>query len=121
MPIKGGCHCGAIQFEVAEAPTKLTDCNCSFCSKRGALVAYYPLDRFRLTTAPDRVRTYQWGDYMGTHHFCGVCGVGTHSQFPDYSSGQPDHDKATVVVNARMLDDIDLAALPVVHVDGRAH
>ena len=41
MPIKGSCHCGATQFEVTEPPASVTRCTCSFCSKRGALHAYY--------------------------------------------------------------------------------
>lgn len=41
MTVKGSCHCGRTQFEVSEAPTDVTRCTCSFCSKRGALWAYY--------------------------------------------------------------------------------
>ena len=60
MPVKGRCHCGAVQFEVSEAPIELTSCNCSYCVRRGALVAYYKVAQFKLLTAPDRVWTYQW-------------------------------------------------------------
>ena len=119
MPVKGRCHCGAIQFEVSEAPTELTDCNCSFCSKRGALVAYYQPDQFRLTTSPNRIETYQWGHYMGAHHYCGICGMGTHSEFPDFSSGEPDFEHPRVAINVRLLEDFDVSALPVVHLNGR--
>ena len=94
MPVKGRCHCGAIQFELAEAPTELTSCNCSFCVRRGALVAYYPPERFKVTTAPDRVSTYQWGTYVGSHHYCAICGIGTHSVFPNFETGKPDFDDA---------------------------
>ena len=33
---RGGCHCGAVQFEV-EAPRRLVvqDCNCSICRMSG--------------------------------------------------------------------------------------
>lgn len=41
MPIKASCHCGATQFEVSEAPTTVTECNCTFCFKRVVLWAYY--------------------------------------------------------------------------------
>ncbi len=119
MPVKGSCHCGAVQFQVETEPTELADCNCSFCSKRGNLVAYYPLAAFRLLTARDRVATYQWGDYMGTHHHCGVCGCGTYSQFPDFSSGQADYDNPRVAINARLLEGFDLSPLPVNHLNGR--
>jgi hypothetical protein len=120
MPVKGRCHCGAIQFELAEAPTELTSCNCSFCVRRGALVAYYTPKQFRLTTARDRVSTYQWGHYVGQHHHCSICGIGTYSEFPTFDDkGAPDFDKPRVGVNARLFEDFDWEALPVTKVNGR--
>ena len=62
MTIKGSCHCGATQFEVSEAPASVTHCTCSFCSKRGALHAYYTPGQFKLTTARDRVVGILFGD-----------------------------------------------------------
>ena len=120
MPVKGRCHCGAIQFELAEAPAELTSCNCSFCVRRGALVAYYTPDQFKVTTAPDRVWTYQWGTYSGQHHYCPVCGMGTHSVFPNFETGQPDFNDMQVSVNARMFEDPAVwEPLPVKQVNGR--
>ena len=74
MPIKGSCHCGNTQFEVNEAPTDVTRCTCSLCSKRGALWAYYTPAQFRLTSAPENVATYLWGSRTVKHHFCANCG-----------------------------------------------
>lgn len=119
MPVKASCHCGAVQFELAEAPTGVTSCNCSFCSRRGALYAYYTPEQARLLTARDRVATYQWGRYVGQHHHCGVCGIGAYSEFPDFSSGKPDFEHMKVGINARLIEDFDLDALPVRHVDGK--
>lgn len=38
MIYKGGCHCGAVRFEV-EAPERLecSECNCSICTMSGYL------------------------------------------------------------------------------------
>lgn len=119
MAIKGSCHCGATQFEVSEAPTTVTKCTCSFCSKRGGLWAYYSPEDFKLLTARDRVSTYQWGTYTGQHHHCAICGCGTYSEFPDFSTGEPDFDNPKVSVNSRLFDDFDLDALEVVTVDGK--
>ncbi len=47
MSVKGSCHCGATQFEVGEAPTRLIRCTCSFCAKRGALWSYPNFDYSR--------------------------------------------------------------------------
>lgn len=121
MPLKGSCHCGATQFEVVEAPTEVTECNCSFCTKRGQMHAYYDPAQFRLTTARDRVSTYQWGDYLGQHHHCAVCGCGTYSEFPDFSEGVANFERMKIVVNARLFDveAFDLDAVPVKKVNGR--
>ncbi|HMG50937.1 MAG TPA: GFA family protein [Inquilinus sp.] len=119
MPIKGSCHCRATQFELPEAPTGLTRCTCSLCSKRGGLWAYYPADQFKLKTARDRVSTYQWGSYTIQHHYCAICGCGTYSEMPDFSTGQPDFSKPTVSINARLLDDFNLDAVPVQVIDGK--
>ncbi|MDG2529587.1 GFA family protein [Caulobacter endophyticus] len=119
MSVKGSCHCGATQFEVETAPTELTDCNCSFCAKRGNLVAYYQPSSFKLLTARDRVSTYQWGAYMGAHHHCAICGCGTYGEFSDFSSGEADYDNPRISINVRLLENFDLSALPVVHLNGR--
>src|ERR1700682_4187904 len=54
MAIKGSCHCGNTQFEVSEAPTGVTRCTCSLCSKRGAPWAYYTPAQFRLTSPAEK-------------------------------------------------------------------
>jgi hypothetical protein len=119
MSLKGRCHCGATQFEVETPPRDVTSCNCSFCSKRGGLWAYYTPKTFRLLTARDRVSTYQWGHYAGQHHHCAICGCGTYSEFPDFSSGKPDFDNPRVSVNARLFEDFELAAVPMKYINGR--
>ena len=51
MTITGSCHCGKTAFRIAgDLPAQLTRCTCSFCAKRGALVAYYQPAQFQLTT-----------------------------------------------------------------------
>ena len=119
MILKGRCHCGATQFEVTRAPETVTWCNCSICAKRGALHAYYVPAEFRLTTARDRVSTYQWGDYLIDFHHCGVCGCPTYSEMPGMTDGKIDFDKPKIAVNARLFEDFDLDAVPVTKVNGR--
>jgi hypothetical protein len=119
MPVKGSCHCGATQFEIAEPPARLTRCTCSFCSKRGSLWAYYSPDRFKLLTARDRVSTYQWRSYTIEHHHCSICGCGTYTESPDWKAGKPDFERRKIGVNARLLDEFDLDAVPVDVLDGK--
>ena len=45
----GGCHCGAVRFEVkAPADPVVDDCNCSICARSGYLHLIAPAERFRL-------------------------------------------------------------------------
>jgi hypothetical protein len=119
MTIKGSCHCGETQFEVSEAPASVTRCTCSLCSKRGALWAYYTPAQFRLMTLVEKVATYRWGSRTVKHNFCANCGCGTYSESPDWSTGKPDFDHPRVGVNARLLDDFELEAVPVEVIDGK--
>lgn len=119
MTVRGSCHCGATRFELAHAPAGLTRCTCSFCTKRGALWAYYRPDQFRLLTPARDAATYEWGGRTCRHHFCPGCGCGTFTRAPDWSSGEPDFDNPRISVNAWLLDDIDIGALPVIVLDGR--
>lgn len=119
MAIRGSCHCKATQFEVSEAPASVTRCTCSFCSKRGALHAYYTLAQFKLTTARDRVSTYQWRSFSVQHHHCAICGCGTYSEIPDFSTGVPDFEHPKISVNARLFDAFDLDQVEVVVLDGK--
>ena len=34
---RGGCHCGAVQYELTADLSGAMECNCSICAKRGAL------------------------------------------------------------------------------------
>jgi hypothetical protein len=119
MKIKGSCHCGATAFEVSAVPENVTQCTCSFCSKRGALWAYYTPSQFRLATPAANLSTYRWGSKTIKHHFCGTCGCGTFTETPDWSTGEPDFDNPKVSVNARLFDEFDLGAVEVVVIDGK--
>jgi hypothetical protein len=118
MTIKGSCHCGGTQFELTEAPAGVTRCTCSFCWKRGVLWAYYKPEQFRLT-ASEPSGTYRWRTKTVQHHFCPTCGCGTYSESPDWSSGKPDMQNPKIGVNAWLLNDFDLEAVPVTVIDGK--
>jgi hypothetical protein len=119
MTIKGSCHCGKTQFEVTEAPATVTQCTCSFCSKRGSLWAYYTPEQFRLLTPVEDVSTYRWQTMTNQHHFCANCGCGTYGESPDWSTGEPDFEHPRIGINARLFDDFDLGAVPVTVIDGK--
>jgi hypothetical protein len=76
MRYQGGCHCGAIRYEV-DAPEHLaaSDCNCSICRKSGFLHLIVPQSRFRLLQGENYITTYTFNTGVARHTFCRVCGV----------------------------------------------
>ncbi len=117
MRVKGSCHCGATKFEV-EAPAEVTRCTCSVCSKKGALWAYYAPDDVAMET-PGVTATYRWQSKIIEHNFCPHCGCTTYTKSPSWVDFKPDFEHPRLAINARLLDDFDLEAVPVTVIDGR--
>jgi hypothetical protein len=95
MTLTGSCHCGAVKIEVPSAPEWLGRCNCSFCRRIGAMMAYYPDDR--AVRIEGETVPYIWGDRMISLHHCPTCGC-----FTDWRSTGESYGR--VGVNARLLD-----------------
>lgn len=76
MRYEGGCHCGAIAFEI-DAPEVIecTDCNCSICAKAGFLHLILPKSKFKLVAGEDSITTYTFNTGVAKHTFCKICGV----------------------------------------------
>ena len=73
---RGGCHCGAVAFEV-DAPANVTvsECNCSICRMSGFLHLIVPRTRFRLLRGADALTEYRFNTGIARHLFCSRCGV----------------------------------------------
>ena len=76
MIYQGGCHCGAVRFEV-EAPevVEADRCNCSICRKSGYLHLIVPRSRFRLLAGEEMLNTYRFNTGVAQHMFCKACGI----------------------------------------------
>jgi hypothetical protein len=72
----GGCHCGAVQFEI-EAPetVEVENCNCSICQMTGYLHLIIPLRHFRLLSGEEQLTTYTFNSGVAQHNFCRICGI----------------------------------------------
>ncbi len=72
----GGCHCGAVRFEV-DLPDaiEVEDCNCSICAKSGNIHVIVPAARFRLVEGADNLTRYTFNTGAAQHLFCQTCGV----------------------------------------------
>jgi hypothetical protein len=93
----GGCHCGAVRFEVRVAELVALDCNCSICAKKGFLHVIVTNDAFDLLTSPDALATYSFGTHTAKHQFCKTCGIHAFYRPRSHPDGWD--------VNARALDD----------------
>ncbi|HEX7668778.1 MAG TPA: GFA family protein [Polyangiaceae bacterium] len=107
----GGCHCGAVKFRVTVRTFRVSDCNCSLCSKKGYLHVIVPREDLELLQGTDAITTYQFNTKVAKHHFCRFCGI--HSFYVPRS--HPDGFS----VNARCLDDVNLAWFDVEQFDGQ--
>ena len=73
---RGGCHCGRVRFEVqAPARIRVTECNCSICSKAGFLHLLVRAEHFSLLSGEEALTTYTFNTGTAKHRFCSVCGI----------------------------------------------
>lgn len=112
---QGGCHCGAVRFEVTLEPNfKGSRCNCSICAKTAITSTIVKPDAFRLIAGGAELASYVWGGQVSTRYFCKRCGI--HCYSPGYLE-QIGGD--FVSVNLNCLDDVDPNELEIVYWDGR--
>uniref|UniRef100_A0A674NVB5 Centromere protein V n=1 Tax=Takifugu rubripes TaxID=31033 RepID=A0A674NVB5_TAKRU len=72
----GGCHCGAIRFEVWNSPDlHVFNCNCSICTKKQNHHFIVPGKYFKLLQGSDNLTTYTFNTHIAKHTFCKTCGV----------------------------------------------
>lgn len=114
MMYKGSCHCGKIAFEVEGELSGAMACNCSICSRKGALMWFVPRDKLRLLTPEQDMATYTFNKHVIQHHFCPSCGM------HPFGEGADPQGNRMAAVNIRCLEDINLAAVAVKNFDGRA-
>jgi hypothetical protein len=107
----GGCHCGRVRFRVGATLDRITECNCSMCTKKGFLHLIVPREQFELLSGGDDLATYEFNTRVAKHHFCRHCGI--------HSFYVPRSDPDKIDVNARCLDDVDASTLRITRFDGR--
>lgn len=76
MKYTGGCHCGAVRFEVdAQEKVVCQECNCSICSKSGYIHLIVANSKFRLLQGKENLSTYTFDSGEAKHYFCKTCGI----------------------------------------------
>jgi hypothetical protein len=111
----GGCHCGAVRFEVTIDLGKGGGrCNCTICTKIGATGGMVKPAAFTLLAGEESLGQYAWGARISTRFFCKGCGVHCFGRgHLDVLGGD------YVSVNLNALEGVELADLKVVYWDGR--
>ena len=130
MSLIATCHCGATRIELPHKPDRAGECNCTFCSRTGAVWGYYKPGEMKII-ATDGERIYSPSG-MNNHHFCGTCGMQTWGDTPDWGSiynadGTPKEGytpgsmptERSYAVNLRLVDDFDWGSIEIEKMDGR--
>lgn len=108
----GGCHCGAVRFEVlAPARIAVSDCNCSICHKSGHVGLIVPAERFTLLSGEDHLETYTFNTGIARHLFCRTCGIKSFYIPRSHPDG--------ISVNANCLDPDTIEGIDIVTFDGQ--
>ncbi|PKO88476.1 MAG: aldehyde-activating protein [Betaproteobacteria bacterium HGW-Betaproteobacteria-12] len=114
MIYKGSCHCGQVAFEVDGELNGVVDCNCSICSRKGALLWFVPRAKLRLLTPEENLATYTFNKQVIQHRFCRRCGI------HPFGEGIAPSGESMAAINVRCLEAVDWSTLPIRHFDGRA-
>jgi hypothetical protein len=109
---EGGCHCGRVRFRAKVDLDRISECNCTICTKKGILHLAADAEDFELLSGKDALAVYTFGSGVAQHSFCSHCGI--HAFYVPRS--EPDQ----ISINARCLDGIDGPGLkPARFFDGR--
>jgi hypothetical protein len=71
---RGGCHCGAVTFEVEADLERVIACNCSHCSKKGYCLAFVPREALTVTRGGGDLATSPFNTHTIRHRFCRTFG-----------------------------------------------
>jgi hypothetical protein len=109
----GSCHCGAVRFSVEGEIDQAIECNCSHCSRKGFLLWFVPRPALSVTSGTEQLTTYTFNKHVIQHQFCSVCGCQA------FGLGSMPDGREMAAINIRCLENLDLASVPRVPVNGR--
>ncbi len=109
----GSCHCGSVKFSFSGEPvTKGLRCNCSICSRKGAMMLSYVIPESELKIdSKEHLGLYQFGEKTAKHYFCKNCGI--------YTFHETARAAGHYRVNLGCLDEVDTFALEFDVFDGK--
>ena len=114
MRYEGSCHCGRVRFGVEVDLASPITCNCSYCARRGSILAFTPRDKFSLQSGEAELTSYRFNTNKIEHLFCRNCGMEA------FAYGAMPDGTEMAAINLRCVDGIDLDALQPTMFDGRS-
>lgn len=113
MAFDGNCHCGTVRFTVeSDLPVQAISCNCSYCRRKGSLLAFFPAEQFTLNSGEAALRSYTFNTHKIDHQFCEICGT------ESFAYGFDPDGSPVRAVNLRCVPSADLDALELHLVNG---
>jgi hypothetical protein len=77
LPLTGGCNCGAVRFELSEAPPRAIYCHCTRCQRRSGAAAspsaFTPPGSVGVVSGQEHVGAWKPADGF-EKEFCRECG-----------------------------------------------
>jgi hypothetical protein len=111
---EGGCQCGAVSYEVDADLENTVTCNCSRCQPMGFVLAFTPLENFKLKSGEGKLTEYLFNRKAIRHLFCSTCGV------ESFAYGKMPDGSPIVAINANCLSGVNPRELNSQHVDGKS-
>jgi hypothetical protein len=105
MGHQGGCHCGAVRYDVSGEPQHVVLCHCGDCRKSAGApsVAWAAFDEGEFRVTQGEARTFN-SSGASMRSFCPTCGTGLYFRNAEHLPGIVDIQLAT-------LDDPDAIAV----------
>src|ERR1700733_11981203 len=76
--LKISCLCGRVRVDIQKRPEFINECNCTLCSKSGALWAYFHPSEVAVEGTTMGYSREDKSDPAAEIQFCSVCGSTTH-------------------------------------------
>lgn len=114
MRYTGSCHCGAVSYSAEVDLSEPITCNCSYCTRRGSILAFTPIANFTLERGEGELSEYRFNSETIEHLFCKTCGM------ESFARGTLPNGTRMAAVNVRCLEGVDLEGLAITQVDGRS-
>lgn len=110
----GGCICGDVRYEAMVDTGTASSCNCSVCTRLGALGAVLKPADFRLLSDESKLASFSRAPEIANRFFCARCHV-----FCFGKGHLAELGGDFVAINMNTLDDFDPSKARMIYWDGR--